>query len=145
MSAAAGTRPPDAPGNARSRSGLDAVRREFRRSRRPATPERWRRDRLRQQLPRVTLGEGLEILLEWRGQPGFETGAVAWHARLAGHASELTLDDAEQALRALRELGGPCPEPAAFALRALCTRHRLGDAALVLDEWLAQRQSYGGF
>jgi hypothetical protein len=145
MSAAAGMGRRDAPANPRSRSGLDAVRREFRRSRRPATPERWRGDRLRKQLPRVALGESLEILLGWRGQPGFEPGAVTWHARLAGHVPGLTLGDAEQALRALRELGGPCPEPAAFALRALCTRHRLGDVALVLDEWLAQRQSYGGF
>lgn len=145
MSAPAGMRRPDAPANPRSRSGLDAVRREFRRSRRPAAPDRWRGDRLRKQLPRVALSEALEILLEWRGQPGFETGAVVWHSRLAGYAPGLTLDDAEQALRALRELGGPCPEPAVFALRALCTRHRLGDVALVLDEWLAQRESYGGF
>jgi hypothetical protein len=145
MSAATSVRRPGAPAIPRSPSGLDAVRRGFRRSRRPAAPERWSGDRLREQLPRLALGEALEILLEWRGQPGFEAGAVAWHSRLAGHAPELTLDDAEEALKALRGLGGPCPQTAAYALRALCIRHRLGDVAVVLDEWLAQRESCGGF
>jgi hypothetical protein len=145
MSATTGVRRPGAPAIRRSPSGLETLRRDFRRSRRVPAPGRWSGDRLREQLPRLSLGEALEILLEWRGQPGFEAGAVAWHPRLAGHAPRLTLDDAEEALKALRGLGGPCLETAAYALRALCIRHRLGDVAVVLDEWLARRESCGGF
>src|SRR5690349_16233348 len=73
---------------------LAAVRREFRRSRRLADREGWPARRLQEQLPRVALYEALEILLEWRGEPRFDAGAVAWHARLAGNAPQLTLDDA---------------------------------------------------
>ncbi|HKO27070.1 MAG TPA: hypothetical protein VJU80_06395 [Solirubrobacteraceae bacterium] len=124
---------------------LDAVRRELRRSHRLATRERWTAGRLREQLPRVTLDEALEILLKWRGEARFDAGAVAWHARLAGHAPQLTLDDAERALAALERLGGPSPEVGALTLRALCERYRLDDAASVLGEWLSERQSFGGF
>jgi hypothetical protein len=123
---------------------LDAVRREFRRSRRAPTSERWDTRRLSEQLPRLTLHEALQILLEWRGESRFDAGAVAWHARLAGHAPGLTLDDSERALTALGELGGSRPEVGALALRALCDRYRLAEAAAVLDDWLASRQSYGG-
>jgi hypothetical protein len=124
---------------------VDAVRREFRRSRRLAAREGWTAGRLREQLPRVALDEALEILLEWRGEPRFDAGAVAWHARLAGHVPQLTLDDADQALTALERLGGPSPEVGALALRELCERYRLEEAASVLGEWLSQRQSFGGF
>jgi hypothetical protein len=144
MSAAIDTQRPAAPAVLRPPSPLEEVRRDFRRSQSSAAPARWRGDRLRE-LPRVALGEALEILLEWRGQPGFEAAAAAWNSRLCGHTPGLTLDDTDQALRALRELGGANPEPAAYALRALCTRHRLDDLATVLDEWLARRESYGGF
>jgi hypothetical protein len=92
----------------------------------------------------VALHEALEILLDWRGEPRFDAGAVAWHARLAGEAPRLTLEDAERALTALGELGGSRPDVGALALRAICERHRLTQAAGVLDHWLAQRQSYGG-
>ncbi len=84
-------------------------------------------------------------MLEWRGEPRFDAGAVAWHSRLAEHAPQLTLDDAERALRALERLGGPSPEVGALALRALCERYRLEAPASVLDDWLTQRQSFGGF
>lgn len=124
---------------------LDAVRREFHRSRRPSAPERWSARRLGEQLPRVALHEALEILLEWRGEPRFDVGAVAWLTRFAGHARGLTLEDAERALTALEELGGTNPEVGALWLRALCERYQLAEAAGVLDDWLAQRQSYGGF
>jgi len=117
---------------------VDAVRREFRRSRRWAALEGWAAGRLREQLPRVALHEALEILLEWRGDPRFDAGAVAWHARLAGHAPQLTLDDAERALAALKEIGGPSPEVGALTLRALCERYRLKDVASLLGEWLSQ-------
>jgi hypothetical protein len=123
---------------------LEAVRREFRRSRRPPNSEGWRSRRLREQLPRVALHEALEILLEWRGDPGFDAAAVAWHARLAGHAPHLTLDDAERALAALERLGGASPEVGALELRALSVRCGLEDVALVLGEWLTQRRSFGG-
>jgi hypothetical protein len=145
MSAAADGLAPPAPVIRRPLGGPDAVRREFRRSRRAVAPERWSARRLREQLPRVALGEALEILIEWRGQPRFEAGALAWHSRLCGHVPSLTFEDAARALEALRKLGGPCPEPAVYALRALCARHRLGNAAAVLDEWLRQRESQGGF
>jgi hypothetical protein len=124
---------------------LDGVRTEFRRSRRVAAREGWTAGRLREQLPRVTLDEALEILLEWRGEPRFAAGAVAWHARLAGHVPQLTLDDADRALTALERLGGPSPEVGALGLRELCERYRLDDVASVLTEWLTQRQSFGGF
>jgi hypothetical protein len=124
--------------------GLEAVRREFRRTRVPPRTERWSADRLRQQLPRVALGQALEILLRWRGDPRFDAGAVAWHARLAGHCPGLTLDDAERALVALGELGGSSPDVGALALRALCERHHLEDVAAVLTDWLEQRHSFGG-
>jgi len=133
---------PDAP--PMQPAALDAVRREFRRSRH-SSPERWGRRRLSEQLPRVALHEALEILLDWRGEPRFDAGAVAWHARLAGQAPRLTLDDAERALTALDELGGSRPAVGAMALRALCERHGLAETAGVLDDWLGQRQSYGGF
>ena len=124
---------------------LDAVRREFRRSGRFAPGEGWTARRLRQQLPRVALHESLGILLEWRGEPRFDAGAVAWQARLAGHAPQLTLEDAGRVLVALEALGGPSPEVGALALRAVCERYRLDDVASVLSEWLTQRQSFGGF
>lgn len=123
-------------------AALDAVRREFRRTR---TSKHWSVHRLGEQLPRVALHEALEILLEWRGEPRFDAGAVAWHARLAGHVPGLTLADAEGALIALEEFGGTSPDVGALALRALCERYRLAEAAGVLDDWLAQRRSYGGF
>jgi len=123
---------------------LDPVRREFRRSRRSRTPERWATGRLSEQLPRVALHEALEILLQWRGEPRFDAGAVAWHARLAGHAPRLTLDDFERALSALGELGGSRPDVGALGLRALCHRYGLTEAAAVLDDWLTSRQFYGG-
>lgn len=125
-------------------AAFDAVRREFRRSRRSSAPERWDSRRLSEQLPRVALHEALEILLDWRGEPRFDAGAVAWHARLAGQAPLLTLEDAGRALTALEELGGSRAAVGALSLRALCERHRLAEAAVVLDDWLAQRQSYGG-
>jgi hypothetical protein len=123
---------------------LDAVRREFRRSRRSSTSDRWGTSRLSEQLPRLALHEALEILLQWRGDSRFNAGAVAWHARLAGHASQLTLEDSERALTALGELGDSSPDVGALALRALCERYRLAETAAVLDAWLAERQSYGG-
>ena len=126
-------------------SALDAVRREFRRSRRSPGRDGWGARRLRQQLPRVALHEALGILLGWRGDSRFDAGAVAWHARLAGHAPGLTLEDSEQALNALEEVRGSTPEVGALALRALCERHQLEDVASVLADWLAQRQSFGGF
>lgn len=92
----------------------------------------------------MALHEALEILLEWRGGPRFDAGAVAWHARLTGYAPSLTLDDSERALTALEELGGSSPDSGALALRAFCERYRLAEAAAVLDDWLARRQSYGG-
>jgi hypothetical protein len=122
-------------------AALDAVRREFRRTR---SSERWSGRSLSEQLPRVALHEALEILLEWRGEPRFDAGAVAWHARLAGHAPRLTLEDAARALKALEELGGSSPAVGAMALRALCERYRLAEAAGVLSDWLARRESYGG-
>jgi hypothetical protein len=144
MSASAGVGAPGEPPISMRPQALDAVRRAFRRSRRSPDSEGWRARRLREQLPRVALHEALEILLEWRGDPLFDGAAVAWHARLAGHAPQLTLDDAERALAALKRLGGPSPEVGALALRALCERHRLEDVASVLDEWLAQRESFRG-
>jgi hypothetical protein len=126
------------------KSTLDAVRREFRRSRASRRTEGWSAGRLRAQLPRVALCEALEILLGWRGQPRFGAGAVAWHARLAGHCPHLTLDDAERALAALGQLGGSNPEVGALALRAVCERHHLEDVVAVLGDWLEQRQSFGG-
>ena len=117
-------------------TALDAVRRELRRS---DAAEPWHGSRLRAQLPRVALDEALAILLAWRGQSRFGAGAVAWHARLAGCVPALTLDDAERALRLVAELGRPCPEPAASALRRLCAAYGLGDVATVLDDWLAKR------
>ena len=144
MTASPGAGFPSEPAAAGRPLALDAVRRELRRARSP-DPERWLPGRLREQLPRVALHEALEVLLSWRCQPGFDAGAVAWHARLAGHAPSLTLDDAGRALAALREFGGPTPEPGVLALRGLCRRYRLDDVASVLDEWLAQRHTYGGF
>jgi hypothetical protein len=138
----------DAPGEPRISvppATLDAVRREFRRSRRSPGPERWPGGRLREQLPRVALYEALEILLGWRGEPRFEAGAVAWHARLAGHVPGLTLDDAAHALTALGELGGSTPEVGALALHAICEQYRLDNVTAVLGDWLEQRHSCGGF
>jgi hypothetical protein len=120
---------------------LDAVRREFRRS---PTSERWGTRSLSERLPRVELHEALEILLQWRGESRFDAGAVAWHARLAGYAPRLTLEDSERALTALGKLGGSSPDVGALALRAVCERYRLADAAAVLNDWLTERQSYGG-
>jgi hypothetical protein len=62
MSATTGVRRPGAPAIRRSPSGLETLRRDFRRSRRVPAPERWSGDRLREQLPRLSLGEALEIL-----------------------------------------------------------------------------------
>ena len=126
-------------------AALDAVKRELRRSRRSSPAERWGTRRLGEQLPRVALHEALEILLDWRGEGRFDAGAVAWHARLVGHAPRLALKDAERALTALEELGGSSPDVGALALRAVCERYRLAEAAAVLDDWLARRQSCGGF
>jgi hypothetical protein len=123
-------------------AALDVVRREFRRTR---GSERWSSRRLSEQLPRVALHEALEILLDWRGEHRFDAGAVAWHARLAGHAPGLTLEGARRALIALEEFGGASPDVGALSLRALCERYRLAEAARVVDDWLAQRKSYGGF
>jgi len=145
MSAPADVEVPGEPQISVQRTDLDAVRREFRRSRRSRDTEGWRARWLREQLPRVALHEALEILLEWRGEPRFDAAAVAWHARLAGHAPQLTLDDAERALAALERLGGPSPAVGALALQALCERYGLDEVASVLGEWLAQRQSFGRF
>jgi hypothetical protein len=145
MSASAGVGGPGELPISKQPKALDAVRREFRRSRRSPGPESWRARRLREQLPRVALHEALKILLAWRGEPRFDAAAVAWHARLAGHAPQLTLDDAERALVALERLGSPSPEVGALALQAICERYRLEDVVSVLDEWLAQRCSFGGY
>jgi hypothetical protein len=124
---------------------FDAVRREFRRSRRAPTRDRWSASALRDRLPRVTLDEALEILLTWRGDTGrYDGGAVVWQARLAGYAPRLSLEDSTEALSSLRDLGGPCPEPGAYRLRALCLRHGLDDVAAVLDRWLVERTTFGG-
>jgi hypothetical protein len=123
---------------------LDSVRREFRRSRRSSTPERWGTRRLSGQLPRVALHEALEILLDWRGESRFNFGAVAWHARLAGYAPSLTLEDSERVLTALKDLGGSSREAGALALRALCERYELAEAADVLGRWLARGHSDDG-
>jgi hypothetical protein len=144
MSTSAGVGAPGEPPISVQPQALDAVRREFRRSRRSPGPEGWRARRLREQLPRVALHEALEIVLEWRGEPRFDAAAVAWHARLAGHAPQLTLDDAERALVALERLGGSSPEVGALALRALCGRYELEDVASVLGEWLTQRRAFRG-
>lgn len=144
MSTSAGVGAPGEPPILVQPTTLDAVRREFRRSRRLPNPEGWRAGRLRGQLPRVALHEALEILLKWRGDPGFDAAAVAWHARLAGHAPQLTLDDAGRALAALERLGGTNPEVGALELLALCERYGLEDVASVLVEWLTQRRSFGG-
>lgn len=125
---------------------LDAVRREFRRSRGHSERSRWTSRAIRERLPRVSLDEALEILLTWRYDSGrFDSGAVAWQARLAGHAPRLSLEEAAGAVEALSELGGCNPELGALALRALCRRHELEDVARVLDAWLEERESYGGF
>jgi hypothetical protein len=145
MSAPAGVGAPGEPPISVQPKTLDAVGREFPCSRRSPGPEGWRARRLSEQLPRVALHEALEILLEWRAEPRFAAAAVAWHARLAGHAPQLTLDDAERALVALERLGGPSPEVGALALRALCAQYRLEDVASVLEEWLTQRRSFGGY
>jgi hypothetical protein len=144
MTASADTGRPGEPAISAQPAALDAVRRELRRARRSPTSERWGTRRLSEQLPRLALHEALEILVEWRGQSRFDAGAVAWHARLAGHAPCLTLEDSERVLTALGELGGSRPDVGAVALRALCERYRLAEAAAVLDDWLASRQSYGG-
>jgi hypothetical protein len=126
-------------------AALDAARLEVRRSGRSSTAELWGTRRLREQLPRVALHEALEILLDWRGEARFDVGAVAWHARLVGHTPQLALKDAERALTALEELGGSSPDVGALALHALCEQYRLAEAAALLDDWLARRQSCGGF
>jgi hypothetical protein len=124
---------------------LDAVRREFRRSRGEASRSRWTTRTIRERLPRVSLDEALEILLTWRYDTGrFESGAVAWQARLAGYAPRLSLEESAVAVDALSELGGCNPELGAYSLRALCRRHGLEDVARVLDGWLEERESYGG-
>jgi hypothetical protein len=145
MTASAGMGAPGEPPISVRPAALDPVRREFRRSRVSRRTEGWSAGRLREQLPRVAFHEALEILLGWRGESRFDAGAVAWHARLGGHAPALTLDDAERALTALGELGGSSPEVGALALHALCERHHLADVAVVLGDWLEQRQSFGGF
>jgi hypothetical protein len=125
---------------------LDAVRREFRRSRGESERSRWTTRAIRERLPRVSLDQALEILLTWRYDTGrFDSGAVTWQARLVGYAPRLSLDEAASALDALSELGGCNPELGAFTLRALCRRHGLEDVARVLDAWLEERESYGGF
>jgi hypothetical protein len=124
---------------------LDAVRREFRRSRGEREHNRWTTRSIRERLPRVSLDEALEILLTWRYDSArFDAGAVAWQARLAGYLPSLSLEEAGGALEALRELGGCNPELGALGLRALCRRHELEDVARVLDSWLDERQCYGG-
>ncbi|HET8673105.1 MAG TPA: hypothetical protein VFL87_05695 [Thermoleophilaceae bacterium] len=125
---------------------LAAVRREFRRSRPSnSSPERWSARRLSAQLPRVALEEALEILLDWRGEERFDAGAVSWHARLCGYAPRLTLDDSARALAALRRIGRDSAETGVLELRAVSAEHGLDAVAGVLDDWLAARQSYGGF
>jgi hypothetical protein len=122
----------------RRRPGMEAVRREFRRSRSAPARERWSSERVRAQLPRVSLEEALAILLEWRADPPrFEAGALAWHARLAAHAPRLTFAEAQEALEALRDLRGPRPEDAAVRLSVVCRRHGFSEAADVLEGWHA--------
>ncbi len=124
---------------------FEAVRREFRRSRRGAESTRWTSRAIRERLPRVSLDSALEILLTWRcDSTRFDAGAVAWQSRFAGYAPGLTLEEAGRTLAALGQLGGPSPERGAYALRAVCRKHGLDDVADVLDRWLEQRQAYGG-
>lgn len=92
-------------------------------------------------LPRLALDDALAVLLGWRGDPArFDPGAVAWQARLAGHAPDLTLDDAGHVLTALRGLRGPAPEWAARRLSEICRRYGLDDVSNVLDDWVAQNR-----
>jgi hypothetical protein len=123
---------------------LDAVRRELRRSWGSSASEHWSSHRLHDELPPVALPETMEILLDRRGEPRFDAAAVAWHARLAGHAAHLTLEDSGRALTALERLGGSSPEIGASALAALCRRQGLTGTAAVLGDWLARRASAGG-
>jgi hypothetical protein len=97
-----------------------------------------------ERLPRIAHDEALLVLLGWRDDPHrFDTGAVAWHARLAGHAADLTLVDSECALTALRGLRGPAPEWAARRLSELSRRYGLDDVAAVLDAWVEERRGRG--
>jgi hypothetical protein len=119
---------------------LAAVQRELRRSRRVPDSPRFPTRGL-ERLPRVAQDEALVVLLGWRDDPQrFDAGAVAWHARLAGHAADLTLVDSECALTALRGLRGPAPEWAARRLSELTRRYALDDVAAVLDAWVEQRR-----
>lgn len=118
----------------------ESVRREFRRSRRDARAPRFPA-RVLERLPRVSQDEALLVLLGWRDDPPrFDAGAVEWHARLAGHAADLTLADAECALTALRGLVGPAPEWAARRLSELSRRYGLDDVGAVLDHWVEQQR-----
>jgi len=78
---------------------------------------------------------------ELRGASRFDAGAVAWHARLGGHAAHLTPQESGQALAALEQLGSSRPEQGARALGALCERHGLAETAAVLSDWLARGDS----
>ena len=117
-----------------------AVQRELRRSRPVARSPRFAARGL-ERLPRIAQDEALRVLLGWRDDPvRFDAGAVAWHARLAGHAADLTLADAEHALATLRALRGPAPEWAARRLSELCKRYGLDDVAGVLDDWVEEHR-----
>jgi hypothetical protein len=122
---------------------LPAVRREFRRSRRVPHSPRFPARGL-ERLPRIAQDEALRVLLGWRDDPArFDAGAVAWHARLVGHAADLTLADAECSLATLRGLRGPAPEWAARRLSELSRRYGLDDVAAVLDDWIEQHRGRG--
>jgi hypothetical protein len=92
------------------------------------------------ELPRLSLGDALELLLLYRDSDRrrFERAAVRWHGRLCLEVSGLVPADAGLALAALRGLGDGEPLPAGKSLAALLSAYGLGRESDLVKSWLTQ-------
>jgi hypothetical protein len=90
------------------------------------------------ELERVPLGDALALclLLARTDAARYEKAAVRWHARLCREVAGLSIDEAALSLFALRALPGPAGAAAGQALRLICERHGMRDAARRMEEWL---------
>jgi len=92
------------------------------------------------ELPRLSLGDALELVLLYRGSDRrrFDRAAVRWHGRLCLEVRGLSPADAGLALAAPRGLGDGESLPAVKALVALLAAYGAGRESELVESWLTR-------
>ena len=93
------------------------------------------------ELPRLTLADGLALLLLARDcDPSrYLVAAPRWHARLCTEA-KLGLEESQLAISALNGLRGVYPSVAGQALAAIFHLHALDRENAALERWMAEME-----